>query len=62
MVQGTYIYHCMAPLTQPGYTLHSDFMGAWPGRGQDITPQDHPHIVDSMITMPDVECGDAVFW
>ncbi|CDS03655.1 hypothetical protein LRAMOSA01057 [Lichtheimia ramosa] len=54
-------YFMMKPLLEENLGT-SDFMGAWPGRGQDITPQDHPHIVDSMITMPDVECGDAVFW
>lgn len=59
-----YVYHCMAFSLSSilNVAFFSDFMGAWPGRGQDITPHDHPHIVDSMITMPDVECGDAVFW
>ena len=37
-------------------------MGAWPGRCQDITTEDHKHIVDSMVSVPDVDCGDGVFW
>lgn len=37
-------------------------MGAWPGRCQDITEQDHPHIVNNMVSVPPVDFGDGVFW
>ncbi|KAI7856150.1 DUF1479 domain protein [Circinella umbellata] len=54
-------YFMMKPLLEENMST-SEFMGAWPGRCQDITTEDHPHIVDSMVSVPDVDCGDGVFW
>ncbi|KAI9489915.1 DUF1479 domain protein [Zychaea mexicana] len=54
-------YFMMKPLLEESMGT-SNFMGAWPGRCQDITTEDHPHIVDSMVSVPEVDCGDGVFW
>ncbi|KAG0173005.1 hypothetical protein DFQ28_006341 [Apophysomyces sp. BC1034] len=54
-------YFMLKPLLEE-HLQKSDFMGAWPGRCQDITSEDHAPIVDSMVSMPAVDCGDAVFW
>ncbi|KAI9310701.1 DUF1479 domain protein [Dichotomocladium elegans] len=61
LIKESTAYFMMKPLL--GANLNkSEFMGAWPGRCQDITVADHPHIVDTMVSMPDVQAGDAVFW
>lgn len=33
-----------------------------PGLCQGIGKTDYPHIIDTMISMPDVKPGDCVFW
>ncbi|KAI8137683.1 DUF1479 domain protein [Fennellomyces sp. T-0311] len=54
-------YFMMKPLLEESMNS-SNFMGAWPARCQDITDTDHPHIVNSMVSVPEVDCGDGVFW
>lgn len=36
--------------------------GASPGVQQNILPDLHPHIVDAMVSVPEVNPGDCVFW
>lgn len=44
------------------HLLFSDYVGALPGLCQAIDKSDYPHIVDNMVSLPDVHYGDAVFW
>ncbi|KAI8370501.1 uncharacterized protein BYT42DRAFT_582631 [Radiomyces spectabilis] len=54
-------YFMMKPLLKE-YLDKNDFMGAWPGRCQEITAEHHPHITDIMVSVSPVEPGDGVFW
>lgn len=36
--------------------------GASPGVGQNILPDLHPHIVNAIVSIPEVNPGDCVFW
>lgn len=44
------------------HCTYSDYIGALPGLCQGIGKTDYPHIIDTMVSMPDVKPGDCVFW
>ncbi|KAG2202535.1 hypothetical protein INT47_012529 [Mucor saturninus] len=54
-------YFLMKPLIEENL-LKNDYIGALPGLCQGIGKTDYPEIVDTMVSMPDVGYGDAVFW
>ncbi|KAI9363810.1 hypothetical protein BD770DRAFT_380512 [Pilaira anomala] len=54
-------YFLMKPLIKE-YIDKNDYIGALPGLCQGIGKTDYPHIIDTMVSMPDVGYGDAVFW
>ncbi|KAL7315823.1 hypothetical protein PS15m_004994 [Mucor circinelloides] len=61
LLQQSVAYFLMKPLIEE-YIDKNDYIGALPGLCQGIGKTDYPHIIDSMISMPDVKPGDAVFW
>ncbi|GAA5810531.1 hypothetical protein MFLAVUS_003954 [Mucor flavus] len=54
-------YFLMKPLIKE-YIDKNDYIGALPGLCQGIGKTDYPQIIDTMVSMPDVGYGDAVFW
>ncbi|KAI9470044.1 MAG: DUF1479 domain-containing protein [Benjaminiella poitrasii] len=54
-------YFLMKPLIDQ-YIDKNDYIGALPGLCQGISEEDYPHIINTMVSMPDVKPGDAVFW
>ncbi|KAI8069484.1 DUF1479-domain-containing protein [Gongronella butleri] len=54
-------YYLLKPLLEENIN-EPEFLGAWPGRAHDITDENHKPILDSMVSVPAVEPGDAVFW
>ncbi|KAI8078763.1 uncharacterized protein BX664DRAFT_303559 [Halteromyces radiatus] len=54
-------YYMMKPLLED-HKDQADFMGAWPGRCQDISATHHRPIIDTMVSLPTMQYGDGVFW
>ncbi|KAI8369749.1 hypothetical protein BD560DRAFT_397722 [Blakeslea trispora] len=51
----------MKPLTKE-YIDKLDYVGAYPGLCHHITKENYPEIVNNLVTLPDLQPGDAVFW
>ncbi|CAO3635812.1 unnamed protein product [Cunninghamella blakesleeana] len=54
-------YYMLKPLLEE-YINEPDLLGAYPGRCHDISKENHSPITEIMVSAPDVQCGDAVFW
>ncbi|CEP09221.1 hypothetical protein [Parasitella parasitica] len=55
LLQQSVAYFLMKPL------IEDDYLGALPGLCQNIAKDDYPHIIDTMVSMPDVKPGNCVF-
>jgi Protein of unknown function (DUF1479) len=40
----------------------SDLCGAAPGRALGVTPEWHPDLIPALVSIPEVQPGDSVFW
>lgn len=61
LIKQSSAYFMMKPLIEE-YLDKNDYIGALPGLCQAIGKNDYPHIIENMVSLPDVRCGDVVFW
>jgi hypothetical protein len=45
-----------------GDVAEDDLCGAAPGRALGVSPEWHPDLVEGMVSIPEVQPGDTVFW
>ncbi|KAI8877328.1 DUF1479-domain-containing protein [Backusella circina FSU 941] len=61
LIKESTAYFMMKPLLRENLDKN-DYCGAFPGLSQYITATDHPLIRDSMVSLPEMRPGDAIFW